>query len=278
MKVKKKNYMNSTMLAKEEIMKTTEKNIQFEGIHNFRDMGGQVSENGLAVKYGLLYRCGELSHATATDLQMLEHLGIKTIFDYRDEEEAVKDVTPKINGATVIRIPARKASSSIQNASVEEMLKSTTLGIFDENILAPFYVELPIQNDSYKQLVKEMVNKNVPLIHHCTAGKDRTGVGAAILYLILGVSEEAIIAEYLKTNDALEQNPPHWHIEMKKQFQDSPIFAALAGCNEVFLRAALNKIKEVYGSFDCYIQEEFNITPEIREDLKAYYLEHPISL
>ncbi|WP_342599796.1 tyrosine-protein phosphatase [Psychrobacillus sp. FSL H8-0483] len=245
--------------------------IQFEAIHNFRDMGGYKSKDGRTVKEGVLFRSGELGNMKEVDLEKLQQLSLHTIFDYRDEVEAQTNVTPLIGGVNNIRIPAQKQNET-QTAAMKEILKNEAFSNIDEHSFTLFYVELPINNASYKKLVEIFVEGKGPLLHHCTAGKDRTGVGAAIILMILDIPIETIIEDYLKTNEFLQESTPKWLEKMKVIIQDDETVAILASCREIYIQSAYNSILSVYGSVDAYLLEEFGIDAGVREKVKSHYL------
>lgn len=246
----------------------------FEGIHNFRDMGGYETKDGRRVKKGLLYRSGELGNMTEQDKVNFQALGIQTILDYRDEIEANFNVTPTLNGVQNIRVPAKKITSNLPTGSVEELIKSGAFQKMDDRAFYKFYEELPFENPAYQQLIDLMKGCHGPILHHCSAGKDRTGVGAAIIHLILDIPIESVYEDYLKTNEYLRGNLPEWiHLLRELLPPDSPHLIAFTGVHESFLEAALNEITATYGTFDVYLEKEFGITPEIRRDIQDYYLE-----
>lgn len=249
------------------------KSLLLEGIHNFRDMGGLRTKDGRVVKNGLLFRCGELGSLTNNDKELLKDLKIQSIVDYRDEDELERSPAPILEGIDNIRISAKKENSVLHSASMEELMKSDFIHQFTKELFSEFYAELPINNPAYKELMNRIKNKKVPLIHHCTAGKDRTGVGAAIIYLLLGVSEEDIIEEYLLTNAAMENNPPRWLEKVKAALGENHEIQAMAFCQRIWMETAFKKIKETYPSYDDYFYHEFGITEEDREAIQQFYLE-----
>ncbi|MEG0258653.1 MAG: tyrosine-protein phosphatase [Lysinibacillus sp.] len=243
----------------------------FDEIYNFRDMGGQLTKDGRRVKNGLLFRCGELGHATNTDLARFKDMNIQVIFDYRDDQEASTVVTPTIEGVTNIRIPAN-SNLDHNSTSLADMLKNPMWT--RENALGHFYADMLFGNESYNALLACIREQQVPLVHHCTAGKDRTGVGAALIYLLLGVSEEAIIEEYLLTNEMTAIKPPIWFKKMKEQMAESnDVFEKMAGVEAVYMQTVFNRIKETYPTYEAYFQEEFGIDEAEIFRLKEYYLE-----
>ena len=245
--------------------------IQFEGINNFRDMGGVLTKDGRMVKHGLLFRCGHLANTTAQDLEKLQQLGLKLIFDYRDEGEAQVYPSPALENVRNVRIAAIAQQSAVKVGSIGEALRS---GAFDKilNDFSTFYSSIAFNNPSYKALLQEVLKCEGPILHHCTAGKDRTGVGAALIYLLLGVSEEEIIKEYLLTNAGNKQTKPQWYQDLVAQIGEDERLQAIVGVSRELLQAVFDAIIEKYGSYEAYFEEEYSITRADIEKLRGYYV------
>lgn len=252
-------------------MVIVQQKVEFEEIYNFRDMGGLQTTDGRRVKEGLLFRCGELGHATKQDLEQLQALNIKVIFDYRDDFEAEKVPTAQIADVHNIRIPA-STNLNYQSKSIEDVLKSEQWT--QENALGQFYAGMLAENPSYRALITCIKERQVPLVHHCTAGKDRTGIGAALIYLLLGVSEEEIIHEYLLTNEANATKPPVWMKKMKEELKGyEKAFENMAGVKALYLETALERIKSDYGTYEAYFLQEHQLTAEDIEVIRDFYLQ-----
>lgn len=245
--------------------------LQFENIFNFRDMGGLTTNDGRAVKQGLLFRCGELGHATDTDIQMLEALQLKVILDYRDESEATLNVSPALENVKNIRIPAKKKDSIIPTANIVEILKSDLF--LQPNVFGKFYAEMAFQNPAYERLLHLLCEQEGPLLHHCSAGKDRTGVGAALMLLLLGVPEEQIIQDYLRTGEEMRSNPPKWFLVFQEKMKErAEVFHAFAGVEEAYMQEVFSAIRSRYPNYDTFFEKEYGITEEMKERAKAYFL------
>lgn len=245
--------------------------VQFENIFNFRDMGGLTTNDGRTVKKGVLFRCGELGYATDTDIKTLDALQLKVIFDYRDDSEAELNVSPPLENVKNIRIPAKRKDSIIPTANIEELLKSDLF--LQPNVLGKFYAEMAFRNPAYQKLLHIICAQEGPLLHHCSAGKDRTGVGAALIFLLLDVPEEQIIQDYLRTGDAMRSNPPKWFIVFQEKMKDrAEVFNAFAGVEEAYIQEVFSAIKSRYPNYDAFFENEYGITNEMKERAKSYYL------
>lgn len=244
-----------------------------EQLSNFRDMGGVQTSDGHVVKEGLLFRCGALADATAADIKTLQELKIETVIDYRDDIEEQKQPSPVLPGVNMIRIPARQdTTDTMKSMSMEQVFSNqAVLDKITPDLFADFYAELPFDNEVYRVLLQKVANKNVPLIHHCSAGKDRTGVGAALIYLLLGVREEDIMTEYLLTNAYIEQHPPRWYVFAMNHLGEHPTLKALAGCDPLFLTSVFDAIKARYSTYEAYFLAEHQLDATQISEIRHFY-------
>ncbi|MHA7581827.1 tyrosine-protein phosphatase [Paenibacillus vandeheii] len=264
--------------------------IPFEGTHNFRDIGGYRTADGRKVKYGLFYRSDELGGLSEQDLVSFQALNIKTIFDYRDDYEAQKKPDPVIAGLKNIRISAIKADQASQinmpgNAEdrdrkshiIVDLVKTGFFKQFRaETMMMELYTKLPINNPSYKQLMEIIQHSDsLGLLHHCTAGKDRTGVGAALILLALGVPEETIMEDYLLTNETMQAFNSNLLKQLADHVNEEELqnINQMLGVKEEYMEAVFGSIKKMYGNVDIYLAEEFGLTKQKREALQSMCLE-----
>lgn len=242
-------------------------------IANFRDMGGLLTNSGKRVKEHLLFRGGELNHLDQNGVHFIQHeLNIQSIIDFRDLAEADSAPTPKIDGIKNYLVPANQMA--INFASMKEMIEDDLLSEFSDGSLEQFYRTLPIKSSAYKKLVQQFKSKSqIPLLQHCTAGKDRTGVGAMILYLILDVPFDQIIQEYLLTNEYMANHVPAWVERAKPYVKDEDLLNKFIYVDEAYLKAAYDEILHVYKTVDDYLLEEFEIDEATRAALQQFYTE-----
>ncbi|CAM4418802.1 tyrosine-protein phosphatase [Paenibacillus alkaliterrae] len=264
--------------------------IPFEGTNNFRDVGGYLTANGRKVKHGLFFRSDELTGLSEQDLVSFRALNIKTIFDYRDDYEAQKKPDPVFAGAKNIRISAIKADQASQinmpgNAEhadrkthiIVDMVKNGFFKQFRaDTMMMELYTKLPIDNPSYKRLMEIIQHSdNLGLLHHCTAGKDRTGVGSALILLALGVPEETVMEDYLLTNTTMKAFNGKLLTQLAEHVDEVELqnIEHMLGVKEEFMEAVFGSIKKTYGNVDTYFAEEFGLTMKNRETLQNMCLE-----
>lgn len=166
------------------------KHIPMDGPQNLRDLGGFLTESGKAVVWNRLYRADGLAGLSERDMEAFRKLNIRTIVDLRSDSErkAMPDRVP--DGVSYYACPMmREDIAAPERAAETSFAKSLKIG----------YLEM-IQENAAKvadavRTVMEGLAKGA-VVFHCTAGKDRTGVLAAILLLRLGAGQEDIIADY----------------------------------------------------------------------------------
>lgn len=256
---------------------TTSTLLPLQGAFNFRDMGGLRTADGRKVKSGILFRAAELTGLTPEDLALLEPYGIKHVFDYRNRGEAEEKPDPRIAGAVNVRVPANEAAEQAPHVTIEQLFASGRHKAFSEDMLDKLYVGLPIGNASYKKLMALLSEPeaNLPLVHHCAGGRDRTGVGSMLILMTLGVPYETILEDFLYSNVTLEA----FHqamFDMASKYISAEELRALEQAmrlQERYLNASLDSIERTYGTIERYLAEEFGIDADVRARIQAYCLE-----
>lgn len=172
----------------------SERRLNLNGTPNFRDFGGYPTKNGGFVRWGLLYRSGRLSQLSTSDQLYLQQLDIGCVCDFRRPTECVIDPTDlgQNNKIKLCNLPINPGS----HRDFIKQFGAEDLGYQDViKMMSSVYRELALQQtDAYREMLKLLLNSDKGLLIHCTAGKDRTGVGAAIILSALGVSREIIFS------------------------------------------------------------------------------------
>lgn len=159
------------------------------GAFNFRDVGGLPAGGG-RTRDGVLFRSGNLAHLTDAGRAVLRDLGIRRIVDLRDDGER-RGEPSKLDGLDVetVHLP---------------MFAGSVASFFDDDLtLDDLYRALV--DDSARRLVEVVraVIAEQPVLVHCAVGKDRTGVSVALILAAAGVDEDAVIADYARTEELL---------------------------------------------------------------------------
>ena len=116
--------------------------------------------------------------------------------------------------------------------------------------------------------------ENLPTLVHCTAGKDRTGFASALVLLALGVPEETVMEDYLRTNLHLGSlRRLVLFVPLYSFFRtESQDILPLIEARPEYLQASLDAIAENYGSVDAYLEAALGVGPELRANLRANLL------
>ena len=247
--------------------------IVLDGTSNTRELGGYKTEDGRSLKWGVLYRSDKLSELTDADQEYLLQLGIKRVIDFRSSEEKQNEPDQLPNTLKYIEMPI-EADGAIR-PKVEAILK----GDLNEDvgaILAETNKEF-ISDFSgvYKGFIESLIENQEPTLFHCTAGKDRAGFAAALVLLAVGVPEKIVIEDYMKTNKYTEETIQDYINKINLYSLgsvDAEILRPLLGVEERFIRAALDEIKQKYGSVENFIRDELKIRDESIIELKNFLL------
>lgn len=250
---------------------------------NFRDLGGVKTKDGRTVKYSRLLRSGEIVGVDECDIKKLrDEYDLRCIIDLRSEGEAERAPDHEIDGVEYVNIllyQPDKVERKAQTAEEKEFRKLTDpkkvesfmTGVYENLITNPFALN---GFSRFIKLVRD--NREGSVIFHCFAGKDRTGIAAAILYAILGVGKEEIMGDYLLTNEARRERNDQILAKAREEGKTEDHLKALAVSYEV-RSAYLEKVFEITeaksGSFLEYIQKNMDVSDDDIETIRNNYLE-----
>lgn len=236
-----------------------------DGATNFRDLGGYAAADGRRVRWGRLYRSDHLAGLSAPDLQSLAALGLRHAVDFRGERESA---------AQHYALPGiRRHALSIEPTVAQRMEALERSG---EPLTPAHMAELMCE--LYRRLVNEqahrfaalfelLLTEDDPLVFHCTAGKDRTGLAAALILRALGVPAQTVMADFLLTNEVY-RHPP-----MPNARLPAEVLAVLWGVQPGFLEEAFDTIDRDQGGLPRYLEQRLGLTAPRQEALRARLLE-----
>ena len=254
------------------------KEIPFSQLTNFRELGGYTASDGRKIKHNIFFRSRKLCDlVTKKDFDKFKSFGIKVIFDFRSKSERKLKPDPVFEGIKQYNISALyKKDGTEMDFDFQDIVLLNSQELTDLiNNLEEGYEVLGFNNPAYKQMFKEIVDGNVPILFHCSAGKDRTGIAAALILALFGVDMESIAHDYMLTNvyNIKEINRRAEAIKHTLPPDSQETVKALSGVSRKNLELTLNSILKKYGTFDSYFEKEYGITPEIKKQLMDRYLE-----
>jgi protein-tyrosine phosphatase len=166
---------------------------------NFRDLGGYTAQGGRTIRWGKIFRTGVLTYLTDADHQRVTPLGIRAICDLRRAEERRREPTQWRNEVRHLNWEDGAAPPTIRTLAAK--YPNTAAGM--RAAMLDLYRVLPAwMTPRLRGMFDSIHNDEVPLIVHCAAGKDRTGIAIGLLLAMLGVARETIVEDYLLTNHA----------------------------------------------------------------------------
>lgn len=181
--------------ASGEALRTAERLLPLGGVLNFRDIGGYTALGGARIRWGRLYRSGVMSGLTQDGLAYLSHLGVRTICDLRSQDERRLAPLPPLasQGADVVAFDygMDKTMSSMGALFAAKTREEAVNAFVGSYLQMAEFLAL-----HYREMLSRLLNREAPLVMNCSAGKDRTGLGSALLLSLLGVERETIIADY----------------------------------------------------------------------------------
>ena len=257
---------------------TASREIILSGMENLRELGGYLALDGRAVKYGRFYRSARLTGLGPKEVDWLKQLRLRTVLDLRSEKEAQDYPNPVLPGAEQMRISAmyqmdgNEANfdpAKLFTLSEEEMRE-------DEAYFEGVYRTMPFENPAYRWMFDRLLSEKTPILFHCTAGKDRTGVAAALILLALGVPRTVVEQDYMLTNcccsAGIQKLIQTYYRPGRPDFVKDYL-TCIAGVGLHNLAAALDEIEKRYQSYEQYFQDQYDLKPEKLEKLRDTYLQ-----
>ena len=253
--------------------------LPFAGGNNFRELGGYHADEGKTIKWGQIYRgfpTGRLT--TEADRARLDGLGLRLILDLRSGVEAAKlpDYVP--DGARLVQICGlRDATGQEIDFSPNDIQRLVQNAPAGTNLTQLIYRQMLTGNKAFKELFRALEAGETPILFHCTAGKDRTGVAAMLILLALGASDETICADYARTNlcraAEIEKAMADHAAEIAADPAQRMRWQSSAGVDPETAPFVLRTIRQDYGSAESYLEAEYGLTPARLMRLRRMYLE-----
>jgi len=223
------------------------RHIRFEAVFNFRDLGGYWTRGGQTVAWRRLFRSSELHHMTSHDIiQFKEEIRLRSVIDLRSSRQLEPFSPLNEVGVEYYNIPLIDRGNDKENVNQ------------DFSNMGEVYSYL-VRHEEFSRRVVEALEiiaepDNLPLVFHCSAGKDRTGVLTAIVLGILGVTDEDIIEDYTLTAPYMKELINRWNNDPKAAEALENVPDYLLEASPESMTFFLSTLKREYGSVRGYIE------------------------
>ncbi len=264
-----------------------------KGIVNARDLGGYAIGADAHVRKGMLIRSAHLAYATKVDLAYLEDLKLAKVVDFRTEHEKQGVEDKPINGAEYISLPLDASGSEAAKASDDErhifarhkrfdMKKVIMMAAFNDRAkiiarnLYPTILTFPACMRQMAAFLRLVVDAgDVPILFHCTQGKDRTGIASALLLAALGADKDTIVHDFDVTNQIYARDVRKFTRRVRLfggRDEEVAVVKSFIGANKENFIKALDSIEQQYGSLKAYLLGPMSLTEQDLQTLRSRYL------
>jgi protein-tyrosine phosphatase len=262
------------------------RHVVLDGAVNVRDIGGYRTSDGLQVTRGRLFRGDALSQLTGPDGERLDGLGLRTVIDFRTPGEillAGEDRLPF--GVEFVRLPVGGGDhGSVYElvASGDHQRQRQELG---EGRAASLMVDInrgfvadARQREAFGAALRLVCSAGrLPLLYHCSSGKDRTGWMTAIVLTALGVPREVVLRDYLLSNDFHRTDYQKLRYDLVKTgiVADPELLRPIMEQSATYLGAAFEEAERRYSSFGRFVTHGLEVGDAMLDELRRALLGHP---
>ncbi|HCA07627.1 tyrosine-protein phosphatase [Chryseobacterium sp.] len=250
----------------------TGKRIEIKKVYNFRTVGNIKNSEGRTLKEGKFYRSGHLHKLKKNSFKELEKLGIKEVIDLRNSKEIADKPDHLPTDMVYKKYSAFEDEGDQLTQAKKLVLKGEVNGSDADKRMIDFYREYVTENpEVIKKIITDILESDQPVLYHCTAGKDRTGITTALILTILKFDKETIYNDYILSNNyrrklVLKRLNLADNLHFMYPKMDVKVLEKLSWVENAYLDAAFDEINKKYGSIDAYIQQVLGISENKREE------------
>jgi protein-tyrosine phosphatase len=240
-----------------------ERRVELEGAVNFRDLGGYLTGDGQRTRWRVLFRADGLGELSEVDITLLRQLGLRTVIDLRSDYEVEQN-----------RFDTDAHPVTFHHFPFIKQLPDADSWNQAPGLLGEQYKEMLVDAAAHIAGALRVLAAPdaMPAVFHCTAGKDRTGLLAAVLLSVLGVPEETVVADYALSGEAMAR----LRAKLMLKYPDGK--DVIADLDEVFSADPTNMVnlfvylRQTYGSIEGYA-EAIGVAGPTVDGLRAALLE-----
>jgi protein-tyrosine phosphatase len=268
-----------SLAACTEVSPPPTRHVSLEGQPNFRDLGGYRAVDGRTVKWGEIYRSGELGHLTDEDVAILDRLELQTVVNFLLPEEIEKHGVDRLpEGTRAVPASINSARAAKLTHQVQESIQTANFDAIPPELNPEFHrILLDDGKQEYATLLRQAADPaNRPLAFHCSHGIHRTGTASAILLSLLGVPWETIQEDYLLSNELRREEIDRQLERIRRGAPDDVDMTnveAFYVLDVSYIDGALERAIEEYGSMEGYVREGLGLSDKEIGTLRSQLLE-----
>ena len=258
-------------------------NIGIRSVPNLRDIGGYATMRGGRLRVGVLYRSAALGQLTDADRPAFGALSLRTVFDLRTKDERASEPDPALPGVRAVALDVLADSAGAAPAQLLSVLSDPAAAarMLGGGRAVPLFqrayrdiVSLPSALQSYRQFFSDLAAPGArPALFHCTVGKDRTGWAAAATLMLMGVSGDDVMADYLLTNRDLRPALQPLLDQFERSGGDPRLLLPVLGVQPDYLETAIVEMHSRFGSIEAYFRAGLGLTGDTLSALRAALIE-----
>jgi protein-tyrosine phosphatase len=244
------------------------------GAHNFRDIGGHATLGGQRVARGKLFRSGTLAALTDADHAVLDRLGIRVVCDLRSTRERASRPSRFAETASFTQWSRDHETSA--GDLVRALAAPGADAQMSRRLMIEAYRTLPYeQAESYGEMFRRIAANDLPLVFHCSAGKDRTGIAAALLLDVLGVPRATVVADYVATDRFIDelvtiiQEDPSWG---RLGAVPTSVWEPMVRADPVYIETMFATVEQAHGSAAGFLRDEAGLDDSAIEAVRRNLL------
>ncbi|WP_430613934.1 tyrosine-protein phosphatase [Flavobacterium sp. JP2137] len=245
--------------------------IYFKKTPNFRDIGGLKTSEGRTLRWGKIFRSGQLNGVKKKELKTIENLDIRTLVDLRTPAEVDKKPDKYPASTQYYKFNAFEEEQDQLAQTRKAVFKGKINAEESVALLQAFYSYYPTEDtEVIREIIHTLLDQDGAVLFHCSAGKDRTGIIGALILSILKVDRETIYQDYLLSNNYRKagiEKQLRW-IKIGRLIYpglNQEVVENFSWINDIYLKATFDQIDAKYGSMDNYIHRVLRISESQRQ-------------
>ncbi len=250
--------------------------VVLEGSWNFRDLGGYATVDGRATKWRTVFRADGLDGLTPGDhATIVVELGVRVIYDLQREGEVDQPVALYRRPDSPRRVHLPVGGQLSTNNGFHDRVLAGEITSIEPSWMTEMYGNFSRTHaGDYGAMLRGLAEPDdLPAVFHCAAGKDRTGIGAALLLAVLGVPDETIVADYHLTEQARLPRIKEMSDRLAAQGVDINNLRGYFGAAPECMRDTLASLRAEFGSIERFLAERADVDSTTITRLRSSLLE-----